>query len=262
MNDELRADLTKDLQKSGFYSEMVAIRACVAAKWECHGGVTYFDKDEKTTRECDFEAVKTLMTLREERRTAVVAARLVGQVKKSEKPWIVFKDADLRHEDDGWRNIIHVNNVQTGNRKLAQALQARSLMAMNGWKATGAREAFKRPADHSMWYSAFVTACKAAESAYDTTAEDARRRIYFELIKPIVVLDGMIIVAELDADAELVLTEVQNAAFRFEFRSEAYHRAEYYVDVVTLKGFPAYLDLITKRIEKVSHTLLDLRKRR
>lgn len=263
MNEELRAKLTEDLQKSGFYSEMVAIRACVAAKWECRGGVAYFDKDEKTTRECDFEAVKTLTTLRSERRAAEVVARLLGQVKKSDEPWIVFKGSGHFEFDDGQSNVVRVQNVENADRKLKRALRAGSLIAQNGWIASGAHEGFKKPKDRSAWYPAFVSACKAAESAYDTAAASPVRRpySYFELIKPVVVLDGMLVAAELDTNAALVLTEVQNAAFQFEFRSSVYHRPVYYVDLVTLKSLPSYLDLVVKRITKVRDTLRDTRRR-
>src|ERR1044071_8269404 len=90
MSEELIARLVQDLRKSGFYSEMRAIHACVAAKWECHGSFTYFDKDARATRECDFEAVKQWFELGEDGASIQLIARLLGQVKKSESPWIVF----------------------------------------------------------------------------------------------------------------------------------------------------------------------------
>ena len=108
MNGELEKRLRTDLQKSGFYSEMRAIDACTAAKWLCQGSATYFDKDERTTRECDFEAVQTWEALHSDGSNVHVIARLLGQVKKSEHPWIVFMDRQIQHPrfTDGWDNII------------------------------------------------------------------------------------------------------------------------------------------------------------
>jgi hypothetical protein len=43
MNAKFRKELISDLEKSGFRSEMVAIRTCLTGKWSCKGGNAYFD---------------------------------------------------------------------------------------------------------------------------------------------------------------------------------------------------------------------------
>ncbi len=88
MNAELHGKLTEDLKKSGYHAEMLAIQACIAAKWQCHGSFTYFDRDARTTRECDFTAVREWLESSDHGAGFQVVARLVGQVKKSESPWI------------------------------------------------------------------------------------------------------------------------------------------------------------------------------
>ena len=209
MNEQFQASLRLDLRKSGFYSKMTAIHACMAAKWGCHGSFTYFDKDERATRECDFEAVRTWDELRADGTKIQVIARLVGQVKKSEKPWIVFMDRQLDHSRfaDGLDNIIDTNT--THRQVLSDVLQQRSAFTRKGWVGTGIHEAFKKPNDASRWYSAFVSACKAAESSYEAALAVPRSDTYFEVIKPLVVLDGALIAAELSTDGELLLTETR-----------------------------------------------------
>jgi len=265
VKDEHLSKLADDLVRSGFYSEMRAIQTCVGRSWECHGSFTYFDKDEKTTRECDFEAVKAETDVRTRKGLIKVIARLLGQVKKAKAPWIVFKDRVFREADtfEAWNNIIHSLNLPVLRSDLADVLSQGSLLATNGWKASGIHEAFKKPNDASTWYGAFVSACKAAESAYDASVatsphvEALADEVVFDFIKPIVVLDGDLVSAEVDDDGELALQQIESAAFRFEYRSENYQRHHYCPDLVTLKALPAYLDLTVKRMKGVFGTLVE-----
>lgn len=252
MNEKLQASLRDDLRKSGFYSEMMAIRACTAARWECHGSFTYFDKDERATRECDFEAVRKWLISRANGDTVRVVAQLLGQVKKSEKPWITFVDRPVPEEQFDEKREITIQPADIPNWRLwMEVLGRHSLITQNGWISSGIHEAFKKPNDTSKWYSAFVTACKAAESAFDMATSSSGGVLHFQLIKPVVVLDGILVAAELSAEGELLLTETDSAAFAFEYRSDAYERPHYCLDVVTLEAFPRYLDLIAKRAAAV-----------
>lgn len=261
MNEQLEDKLVEDLRRSGFYSEMRAIQACIAAKWECHGGVTYFDKDDRTTRELDFEAVKTWAKLKEYGDRIQVTARLLGQVKKSETPWIVLMDRQLGHSrlTDGLDNVIHMSARHP--ERIGHALRKTSLFERKQWTGTGIHEAFKKPTQSSRWYSAFVSVCKAAESALDTAAATPRPETYFELIKPVVVLDGTLFGAELTAEGKIVLMATEDAAFAFEYRSDRYERSRYFVDIVTLEALPRYLERVVERMTAVTDALLETRSR-
>ena len=250
MNAELEKRLRADLQKSGFYSEMRAIDACRAAKWLCQGGATYFDKDERTTRECDFEAVRAWPALSSDDTNVRVVTRLLGQVKKSEHPWIVFMDRQLGPSrfTDGMDNIITTSVAEQS--PVGDVLSQYALGTRNAWIGTGIHEAFKKPTDTSRWYSAFVSVCKAAESALDTAVAATRPGKHFELIKPVIVLDGVLAGAEL-SDGEIVLRKTDGAAFAFEYRSDAYTRPRYFLDVVTLDAFPRYLESTEERMIRV-----------
>lgn len=256
MNDRLQPGLLDDLKKSGFYSEMMAIRACTSAKWECRGSFTYFDKDERATRECDFEAMRTWLISHANGDTFQVVAQLLGQVKKSEKPWITFVDRRVPEEYFDEKPEITIQPADIPNwRLLMEVLGRHSLITQNGWISSGIHEAFKKPSDTSKWYSAFVTACKAAESAFDIATSRSGAVLHFQLIKPVVVLDGILVAAELSAEGKLLVTETDSAAFAFEYRSDAYERPHYCLDVVTLEAFPRYLDLIAKRAVEVVEAL-------
>ena len=256
MNEKFHTQLIQDLRKSGFYSEMKAIRACTTAKWECRGSFTYFDKDERGTRECDFEAVKLWSSPDVHGSPIRLIGHLLGQVKKSEKPWIVFIDRNRG------RALLHEHVELTfpalkmpQGRQVADVLQQRSLIARKNWTATGIHEAFKRPSDVSKWYAAFVSVCKAMESAYDAAVSDRTVGAHFHIFKPVVVVDGILVTAELSADGELLLTETDSAPFAFEYRSDAYDRPNYNVNVVTLEAFPRYLDSVAEQLASTVETL-------
>jgi hypothetical protein len=268
VDDELRAKIANDLKRSGFYSEMVVVRTFVSRGWECRGGVTYYDKDHATSRECDFTAVTRLTDLRRGHGSGMQTVFwLAGEVKKSERPWIVFKDHGRRRDDltDAWINITCEANLPDEHFALADVLSAKSLLTANGWRASGIHEAFKKPSDTSIWYSAFVTACKAAESVFDALVEerDASKQqpddsIQLDLCKPVVVLDGVLVAAETSPAGELILEEIDSAAFRFEYRSKEYRRGLYCLDLVTLRGLPAYLQLTGERLADVFHAVQSL----
>jgi hypothetical protein len=255
MNDDLRHKLAHDLKHSGFYSDLLAIRTCIARRWECHGSFTYFDKDEQTSRECDFEAVRRV-TLAGAEGAVEVVARLLGQVKKSERPWIVFKDEHPRGDEDSEAAVssdILYSRAPMPAAMLA-ALDEGSLRATNGWRGSGIHEGFKKPTDTSTWYAAFVTACKAAAAAYETVVATTEAHwtgaIYF--FKPVVVIDATLVAAELDEHEEVLLTEIDSAAFTFEYQSAGYGRSQFQLDLVTLAGLPKYLELIEGQIERMA----------
>jgi hypothetical protein len=57
--------------------------------------------------------------------------------------------------------------------------------------------------------------------------------------------------AELNENAELVLSETDHAGFRFEYRSDQYDRAAYDLDLVTLTGLPRYLERLAIRMNTI-----------
>jgi transposase-like protein len=126
--------------------------------------------------------------------TAVrVVARLLGQVKKSEKPWIVFVDRAQSRFEDGLENLLRVT-VEETRWMVGAVLREHSPTLQNGRVASGIHEAFKKPTDASRWYSAFVSVCKACETAHEMTAGTGTD-VIAQLVKPVVVLDGLLVEA-------------------------------------------------------------------
>jgi len=270
VTDDLEARLKKDLEKSGFGSEMLASRRAVEAGFHIVGGDAFLDLDEERIRETDVSAWRGWTCRLDDESVALLSVFLSMEVKKSKQPWIVFSRADHpRFGGESGRHLIYASNLPADLFAIRSAVQTDSVRQRAGWVGTGVHEAFKKPSESSRWYRSCITACKAAESAMrreasaedprGSTADDLRQSATFFLIsRPVVVLDGRLFRAGLGANAEIELNECQEAAFEFRFQSAHCQEGHYDVDLVTLRGLPNYLQRWTPRFEAIGRRLLDI----
>lgn len=121
--------------------------------------------------------------------------------------------------------------------------------------SAGSSTCFKHPSGATTSYGACVSVCKAAESALE--AEEAafaplrnafEDSIFFTLIKPVVIVDGLLVSAMVASDASIELTEISSAVLRFQFRTAHYTRQNYTIDLVSLSDLATYLDLSEQRV--------------
>jgi len=256
MNEELKSKLEADLKKSGFASEMEAIKVFLGKDWGCRGGYHYFDEDEKKNRETDLVAWRVTTVKRPGDQYLVIACHIVAEVKKTERPWIVFKRDHTHLFDalDAWNNLTHTVNLPCEPFHLSPVLSAHGLLEMLGWKAYGIHESFKKPDTPSRWYPAFVSVCKAAEHELKVQSKsDLKIETWhkFDLIKPILILDGPLIAASLTESGELQLEETDFAPFEFAYKSQAATKDSYRIDVVRLNALGKYVELTDKRMDAI-----------
>jgi hypothetical protein len=224
MNDDLASRIRSDLEKSGMRSELFARRIFIENGWSLSGGAAFLDRDEGKSREIDISAAKVGGIDDQSTRYCHCEFHVIAEVKKSERPWVVFKRVPPSWGRlCAWNNLIPRINLPCKPGKLADALSRSSLVSANGWEGTGIHESFKNPDQPSRWYSAFVSVSKAADGFAGEYAPDGAEttddvisnptELYF--YQPLVILDGQLVAAELSESGELVLEEVQSAAFRF-----------------------------------------------
>ena len=265
MSQELLAKVRADLERSGMHTEMLARQIFHRAGWSMSGGAAYLDRDEGKSRELDISAARVSNLELKGTSLGYNEMRIVAEVKKSERPWIVFKRPPPTYQVGcAWNNLISSINLPCEPHELARFLETGSLLMENGWEGVGIHEAFKNPDQPSRWYGAFVAVCKAAEAHLDDHSPDGERlspdiateptEITFH--QPLVILDGALITAELSPDNEIVLAAAQSAAFKFDYRTPVYKRGPYRVDLVTLAGLEAYLDLQVTRQESINDGLI------
>lgn len=262
MNKELLAKIAGDVQKSGFASEMKAIRHFLEHSWRgCQPGI-YMDRELGLSREIDLVALKTPIMELTKDTARLFEYSILGEVKKSERPWIIFCH-EMRKEGagDGHSNYFFGRNLQFDADKLYELLEATSLGKAVGWAGTSIHEAFKSPDQPSRWYSACVSLIKAAEAhgmygAEDTTEMEKpfhrQGNFYLGLTRPLIILDGLLVRAMLDKRLEVILKEVQHAVLKFNYHSSKYEEGWHSIDIVTLKGLGKYLEIVEDRICKVA----------
>ena len=269
MAEDLQKKVLKDLEKSGFGSEMRVLKALVDQRWRMVGSDVYLDGDENRLRENDASGFIKKWGRDPEGDTELgVYVFLSIEVKKSDGPWVVFKPprvGPLDHEET-LQPLVYATGLPCDMLRLAPAISKNSVVEEKGWFARGLHEAFKDPKKASRWYSATVSACKAAEyvmhreasaeaprgSKWDPAKRDTT---YFLLSRPVVVLDGPLMSAEVDGQADIVLEEIEACAFEFHFKSKHCQEGRYYVDLVTLAGLDSYLESWVARRDNIAEAI-------
>lgn len=257
MDDALKRRIADDLRKAGFESEMLAIERFVSRGWRCEGSIGYRDRDQDIGRELDLWARYGLSRSLPAGGSAQCSIQIAGEVKKTERPWVVLRERLLGDTEmiDAWANLTSGMNLPTDQFALAEPLSTYSLLQQNGWQARGIHESFKAPTATSASYGACISVCKAAESileAEETSLTPLRTAfadsIFFTLIKPVIIVDGMLASASIADDGSIEVAEVKSAVLRFQFRTAHYTRQNYTVDLVVLQHLSSYLELAEQRV--------------
>lgn len=252
----LEARILEDLEKSGFGSELRAIRAFQEKpdQWNVTTSYPFTDLDEDKTREVDFVAHTASSSTHPDGRNINTFYQLVGEVKKTEPPWVVLRGQHGMPMVDRWVNAYTAHELHCDSKKLGVAMSDNALLNKVGWLASGIHQSFKDPSAPSRWYAACLTACKATEHSLKANSEDKAgvspyfgKNCYFFLAKPLVVVDGPFYSAQITDAGEVKLEKIECACINFSYRTKAYVRSGYYVDMISLNYLPTYLELARQR---------------
>jgi hypothetical protein len=245
-------------------SELLARNIISAAGWTVSGGAAFLDLDEGKSREIDISAHRTSPRRFQNTICVYNEFHFFAEVKKSERPWVVFKRYPHKWFDScAWNNLTSKINLPCDPPRLVEYLKKHSLLKTNGWEGSGIHESFKNPDQPSRWYSAFVSVLKASagyldeyKTEGDERSDDIRKNpTEFRFVQPLVILDGNLVSAELNENNEIVIEQVESAAFRFQYKTKSYTEGTYRVDLVTLAGLPQYLETLTARQENFNEGL-------
>jgi hypothetical protein len=249
MNVALKSKIIEDVEKTGFYSEMKVVNKFLNYKCDCDVSVGYFDKDENKSREIDLSA--SLLNSKKDilsEKEILTGIHFLIEIKKNEHPWIVFKANDQKW----WKTmdsqtICNIINLKIKENDLRNLLSKNTLISKLDWIGYGIHECFKKPDSHSRWYSSFVSVVKACE--------DIGRRKWLIpntinksliIVKPVVILDGEIVLAELTKENKLKISEIPYCIIDFYYKSDNYTREKYRIELVSLKALEDYLSLYQK----------------
>lgn len=249
--DELKSKILKDIRKSGFLSEMKTNAILIKNGWtNTHNAETFLDKDFNKSREIDITAYKVKYDKAERLRIGI---HLVIEVKKSDKPWIIFcqeKQSKIRR-GLGWRILNFKDNI-TRHQLSYNEINLKNRHANSELFGTSYYEAFKEPSESSQVYSALMTCCKAAVHEQELNSwevdgkkkYDATRSHDLDFFLPIVVLDGLMFKSILDNKGELDLTQVDYSPIRLNYSSKNYEETTFYPEIITLNGLKEHLENI------------------
>lgn len=266
MDHDFKNKLLKDLEKSGFAAEMQTIQTIRQAGWQCSGAGSYFDRDTHITRTIDIQAYRVARNWEVGDGGVEFEYQLFIEVKKSERPWIVFRQKEeFTDLGDAWHNPYVSHNKAISLDKLTPSLRQHSIRSDLGWLGYGVHEAFKEPQDTGRWYGAAVTACKAS---YDYVRRESfkflekfeQKRSFLVITQPVVVLDGPLVSAELADDQQVTLEDVPFAPFEFQFSTANYEAETYRIDLVRISSLAEYLDIVKRRIDAIYIQLYDAKR--
>lgn len=166
MDEKFLKNIKEDLEKSGFGSELKALRIFENHGFHVLSGASFFDRDEEKVREIDISAnMSKVIKFEDTKYDYYIFNRLYlcAEVKKSEKPWVVFKS---NHEDNEYHKFIDgLRFMKTNNsnkiglyREIDEFLY--DINVNWGFKGNGIHEAFKSPNNPSRWYGACMSSLK------------------------------------------------------------------------------------------------------
>lgn len=270
ISKDLAEKLRQDLEKSGFHAEMLAIQTFLRHGWDCRGSFGFFDREANQSREGDLLAIAGRAELCKHGGLIKCWIEIIGQVKHSAVPWIVFRQEPIRLADsmEAWDNLTHHINLPCPPRALTDTLNSTSLIHGLGWTGRSIHEAFRARGTPTGWYNAFVSAAKAAYELHrsrtrfwnrlrDEAPEAFAKCIELTIFKPLVILDGILVSATIDSTGALQFEEIERAAFRFEYKSTVYSRDHYCIDLVTLAGLDRYLvEFPEKRLQALTKAIV------
>ena len=247
MDEKFKQKLKLDLKKSGFGSELKTRKIfneynkdIPYCGWSIETGSIYLDKDENKSRELDLIASDE--SFLNNLNISDIKYQIFCEVKKSKSPWIVFKDIYISNEV----NVKHgsYNKTITDTNDIFSKVET-SLPKIMKWQGSGIHEAFKVPNQHSRWYSAFLSVVKASIDAYECdfeeNFEESIDSISLNIYQPVVVLDGVLLSAELDVEDEINLEEIMFVSLPFEYTTKKYKKEKHSVDLVSLEHLNEYL---------------------
>lgn len=259
MENSLLNKIKQDLEKTGLGSELKAIKIFEKFDFMTLSGHNYLDKDENKLREIDIVSVRNMTTkFRDVKFDYYIFNSLVivAEVKKSEKPWVVFK-SNYQDSSFNYTNCLKRVKLNKSNNVMIFRELEESFTQEWNLKVNGIHEAFKSPNNPSRWYGACMSAIKATIESFEKNClsdeenekneEYEKYENYYDNFQPLIILDGTLVSAEMDENYEIKVEEVLFSKIDIKLESNKYKESTYQVDIVTLKGLEKYLEMMKKQ---------------
>ncbi|MDD5568087.1 MAG: hypothetical protein PHY88_02655 [Candidatus Omnitrophica bacterium] len=279
MSNELKKQITKDLEKTGFPLEVLTSSELDKRDWTVYPSCLYKDPETLVTRELDIHAVNidnsyayNVPVKPTPRNVNKFISHLVIQCRKSDKPWVFFDNGrtswpqippqNFKSEEIDFHNILlrdidkivgRKNGVARTQRNDLESLGLKKHRYIRGHFHKSHHEAFSSPNSESKIYESLITVVKALEyfkNCYGTF------RYSVHLFIPVIVFDGTLWSASIKnkkGDAlhnyKLSLKKVDGLFVVFERltplgKRKLFFEEEQIVEIITHKALRKKLDII------------------
>ncbi len=245
-SDNLKDRLLDDLAKSGFASELRAAEKFKTAGWQLTSSGQVFDSVDNVSKELDIKAWYWGLP-KAQPTDLLVSFEILGEVKKTEKAWIVFDPSGPIQVDRTFADKLLIHSHRLKNPDfVAVKIAGQTSAAQTHWVGTGIHEAFKKPNAPSRWFRAFQKISRFAKTRHaDMSLFPPHAPALVTLFHPLLILDGQLFAAKIESD-EICLREINEAAVQFSEAQPDVNDKPIHVDVVTLNFLPTYLARINK----------------
>jgi hypothetical protein len=255
MKQESKSEILNDLKKSGFASEISAIRKVKARGWDVIPNYAFTDPQDEKTRTVDFVGWKILSYPPDDRMMHNGAQIfLVGEVKKTERPWVVFCE-EGEHEQNFDFPILSGYELPKDISGIGYNIKE-PLGDFKGILGYSIHESFKPPSESSRSFNAFLSTIKATEAInkWEIEAHSASEEktspypewFLFTLryFQPLVVIDGELLQTNISSNENIDVTPIDMVSVRVKYESKATENGIYRVHVVQLEALEKYLNLM------------------
>lgn len=259
---ELKTKILNDIKKSGFLAEMKTNEILIKNGWKnTHNAETFLDKDMDKSREID---ITTFKIKNDAEKNISLGIHLIIEVKKSDKPWIIFSQEKkhISHNGLGW-GILHFKDNITRHQLSYNDINLKNRHANSTLFGTSYYEAFKEPSESSQVYSALMTSCKAAvhekkQNSWeiDDKEYDSDKDHHLDFFLPLVILDGIMFQSTLDKNGEINLEQVEYSPIKLNYSSKNYTETNFYPEIITLNGLKEHLDKIEEWHQSMFDSLI------
>lgn len=260
---DIKEKILEDIKKTGFIVELNSVSKLLEKDWQTEHSTSYEDKDENKSREIDIIASKVDYIKEFDTR---ITFSLVIEVKKSERPWIIFTTF-AKFTSLGWRVLNKCRNTDKWVKSedlpsggffstvLTVDCIAIDSPRRNSYRVGKAfHELAKDPSDKSKIYEALISSAKAAYYLRNRfplqkpKEFNASEEVDIQIFLPIVILEGRLFEVYNALSGKIQIEEKDYIPVEMSYSSPNYSAGgwdtDFFPDVIKFEFLDTYLDMV------------------
>lgn len=259
----LEERIAKDVEKTGFPTEILATGLLQTAGWTTLDHAYYIDKDENKGREIDIFAIREFREESNNKEVALSLGLSVEVKKSSDKPWVIvcskaatgekLHDAiDTKlarmHGQEIWFHELYASHPVTQFARVGRVPYQAFLK--NSDQAEDEESKRTKGRYSPQPFSAFVSCFKAsmeisnhfqAQNNQALRTENGKKSYFVGVTHGLVILNGKLFEARVGREGKVTATEKRHIPYIFNYASEKYLYRKLLIDVVTIDALEDYI---------------------